>query len=235
MHPITLSSTYQVHPEAPTSVYARCAAMFSSAFPSDGFINELTDIKRSLTSAALNSGGRSTDCALDAHSACSAMLSRVLSNFNGQRNVGDVIVHLPLDLKTVAVDIVIWLLRWRIIMEIRTYLVRTECEDDELEAFERKLDVMSDEQSALTKGGNSNSKLASPNLGRGRRSSTPRPDGVSPAPLTVTPTRSAILDKLAKYVGTTADLFEIGWKLGLDEATILEALNGHPALTAVKV
>jgi hypothetical protein len=123
-NPITLCSVYQVHADAPTSVHAHVAAMFASTFPVDGFLAELmltagnssteTSSQASTqtqTSAQTQQGGV---VMLNGHSQSSscALLHRVLSVFDGKRDVAQVAMLLPLDLQPLVLDMIVWLLRY---------------------------------------------------------------------------------------------------------------------------
>jgi hypothetical protein len=172
-----------------------------------------------------------------------------------------------------SVHVACVLCRWKIIVEVRTYLVRLDCDEDELDAYNRRTQQPTQQTATATTSNNNRQTNKSPSSEvspssnnppsspKRRGSASSKTISSSPPPLLPTSSHTAtnasllssssnvsvgggkginkdmIVDKLLRsdYVNNTADLFEICWRLEMDEADVLAAIEGHPAITAVRV
>ena len=111
---ITASNRYRVHINAPLEMDSKVAKSFSAIF---------SNVKRQVVPSISSNPdiGSSNNDKLS--------IARILSCFNGMRTVSEAIEYFPINYSSYAIDIIVWLLRWRMLCEVHTCLIRTNLND----------------------------------------------------------------------------------------------------------
>lgn len=121
---ITASNRYRVHLNAPIEVESKVAKAFSAIFS-----NVKKQVNTKSTNNIINGSSPSKEYGI-LSSNDQLSIARILSCFNGIRTVSEAVECFPHDYTDYAIDIIVWLLRWRMICEVHTSLIRTDPNND---------------------------------------------------------------------------------------------------------
>jgi hypothetical protein len=177
---ITASNRYRVHINAPIEVDSKVAKSFSAIF---------SNVKRQVNP----SKSSSPDIVLSNNDKLS--IARILACFNGMRTVSEAIEYFPTSYSSYAIDIIVWLLRWRMLCEVHTCLIRTN---------------LNDPVSTIIDTNNTTPTKSTPK--------TQFHNIEVKEDLTID--EEAVFDKLKGYLTGNTTLLEILWKEGISEETI---------------
>jgi hypothetical protein len=117
---ITASNRYRVHINAPIEVESKVAKAFSAIFS-----NVKKQVNTKSTNNIINGSSPSKEYGI-LSSNDQLSIARILSCFNGIRTVSEAVECFPHDYTDYAIDIIVWLLRWRMICEVHTSLIRID-------------------------------------------------------------------------------------------------------------
>ena len=122
-----------MHPQAPLERHAKVARAFKAAFSSyvlegggestDSAPGSSFPSTATVAAADVGAGGAGGVAGADDVGAdgTATLLSRVLTAFDGARCVEEVLPLLPARLRAYGVDVVVWLLRWRMLQVILVF------------------------------------------------------------------------------------------------------------------